>query len=255
MVVAQYRHPAAKRKLAFIGKGVTFDSGGISIKPSRRMEEMKYDMCGAAAVLGAMAAISCTKIPCHLIGGFPLVENMPSGKASRPGDIVKGYAGKSVEIINTDAEGRLILADALSYIEKKFRPDFMIDLATLTGSVEVALGRLAAGLLTRNEYLLETLQQAAERSGEKVWPLPLWEDYQDLVKSKIADMRNVGTKSQAGTITAAIFLQKFVEKTPWAHLDIANTAYDMPEKSYRPAGASGFGVKLLWHWVNHMARG
>jgi leucyl aminopeptidase len=255
LAVASYSHPAASKTIALVGKGVTFDSGGISIKPSKNMEEMKYDMCGAAAVLGALQAVSLTRLPVNVIAVMPLVENMPSGTATRPGDIVKSYSGKTVEIINTDAEGRLILADALSYVEKQYAPDMIVDLATLTGAVIVALGNLAAGVLTTDENMLESLQEAANISGERIWPLPLWDDYDELMKSKIADIRNISTKSGAGTITAAAFLKKFVEKTPWTHIDIAGTAWDMPEKSYRPAGATGYGVRLLWHWLKILATG
>jgi leucyl aminopeptidase len=224
-----------------VGKGVTFDSGGISIKPSKNMEEMKYDMCGAAAVLGAMRAISLSKLPVRALAVMPLVENMPSGKAVRPGDIVRSYSGKYVEIINTDAEGRLILADAISYVEKNYRPDFIIDLATLTGAVVVALGNMTAGVMTPSTRFLNLLQEAAAITGEKIWELPLWDEYQEMMKSKIADIPNISGKSGAGTITAAIFLKAFVEKTEWAHLDIAGTAYGMPEKSYRPEGATALG--------------
>jgi leucyl aminopeptidase len=254
LAIARYMNPDARKTVAMIGKGVTFDTGGISLKPSKNMEEMKYDMCGAAAVLGALSAITQSEIPINIVAAFPLVENMPSGSAIRPGDVVKSYSGKTIEIINTDAEGRLILADTLSYVEKNYRPDYMVDLATLTGAVVVALGNLAAGVLTNDKYILQSLQEAAAVSGDKIWQLPLWDDYKELMKSKIADIRNTGTKPQAGTITGAIFLKKFVEKTPWAHLDIAGTAYDMPEKSYRPAGATGFGVKLLWHWANILSK-
>jgi leucyl aminopeptidase len=249
LLVASLSHPAARKTVALVGKGVTFDSGGISLKPSKNMEEMKYDMCGAAAVLGTLQAVSLTRLPVNVIAVMPLVENMPSGTAIRPGDIVKSYSGKTVEIINTDAEGRLILADALSYVEKRYTPDMIVDLATLTGAVIVALGHLAAGVLTTDENMLESLQEAANISGERIWQLPLWDDYDELMKSRIADIRNISTKSGAGTITATAFLKKFVEKTPWAHIDIAGTAWDMPEKSYRPAGATGFGVRLLWHWL------
>ncbi len=255
LAMASLSHPAAKKTIALVGKGVTFDSGGISIKPSKNMEEMKYDMCGAAAVLGALQAVSLTRLPVNVIAVMPLVENMPSGTATRPGDIVKSYSGKTVEIINTDAEGRLILADALSYVERIYAPDMIVDLATLTGAVIVALGNLAAGVLTSDENMLESLQEAANISGERIWPLPLWDDYDELMKSKIADIRNISTKSGAGTITAAAFLKKFVEKTPWAHIDIAGTAWDMPKKSYRPAGATGYGVRLLWHWLKILAKG
>jgi len=167
--------------------------------------------------------------------------------------VVKGYSGKTIQIINTDAEGRLILADTLSYVEQKYKPDFMVDLATLTGSIVAALGDLAAGVFTPDNGLLQLLNEAADISGERIWQLPLWEEYQDLMKSKIADIQNVSNKPHAGSITAAMFLKSFVKKTPWAHIDIAGTAYDAPEKSYRPAGASGYGVRLLWHWIRLLA--
>jgi leucyl aminopeptidase len=250
LTIARYFHPAAVKKIALVGKGVTFDTGGISIKPSKKMEEMKYDMSGAAVVLATIQMASLARLPLEIIAVMPLVENMPSGKASRPGDIVQSYSGKTIEIIDTDAEGRLILADALSYVEQNYQPDYIVDLATLTGAVVSALGNNAAAILTRDPFLQKTLEQASELSGEKIWPLPLWEEYQELMKSSLADIRNLSTKTGAGVITAAIFLQKFVQKTPWAHLDIAGTAYEMPEKTYRPPGATGFGVKLLWHWLN-----
>ncbi len=247
LAIAAYEHPEAKKTIAMVGKGVTFDSGGISIKPSKNMEEMKYDISGAAAVLGALRCITHSKLPLRALAVMPLVENMPSGGAIRPGDIVRSYSGKYIEIINTDAEGRLILADALSYVEKNYQPDIIVDLATLTGSVVVALGHVVAGIMTENSGLLHMLQEAAGISGEKIWQLPLWDEYKEMMKSKIADIPNISNKAGAGTITAAIFLKFFVEKTAWAHLDIAGTAYGMPEKSYRPEGATGFGVKLLWH--------
>jgi leucyl aminopeptidase len=250
LTIAQYSHPHAREKIALVGKGVTFDTGGISIKPAKKMEEMKYDMSGAAAVLSVLQMVSLAKLPVEVTAVMPLVENMPSGKASRPGDIIHSYSGKTIEIIDTDAEGRLILADALSYAEQHYQPDYIVDLATLTGAVVSALGNQAAAILTKDKFLQETLTKASEISGEKIWPLPLWDEYRELMKSNLADIRNISTKPGAGVITAAIFLQKFIQKTPWAHLDIAGTAYEMPEKTYRPAGASGFGVKLLWHWLN-----
>ena len=253
LAIASYRHPAAKKTVGLVGKGVTFDSGGISIKPAKNMEEMKYDMSGAAAVLGALSAITQTGLPVNVTAAMPLVENMLSGKAVRPGDIVTSYSGKTIEIINTDAEGRLILADTLSYLERNYQPDYLVDLATLTGSVVAALGNVAAGIFSTEEELMNNLKDAGEIAGERLWPLPLWEEYQKMIKSKIADMRNISNKPGAGAITAGIFLQYFVEKTPWAHIDIAGTAYDMPEKSYRPEGATGFGVKLLWHWLNRFS--
>ncbi len=253
LAIATYHGPRAKKTVAVVGKGVTFDSGGISLKPSKNMEEMKYDMSGAAVALGTLVSVSATRLPLNLVAAFPLVENLPSGKATRPGDVVVSYSGQSIEVINTDAEGRLILADALSYVEKKYQPDCLVDLATLTGAVVVALGHLAAAVFASEEEHQKQLQQAAEISGERLWPLPLWDDYAELMKSPIADIRNISTQPGAGTITAAKFLQKFVEKTPWIHLDIAGTAYNMPEKNYRPKGPSGFGVRLLWYWLRNLA--
>jgi leucyl aminopeptidase len=254
LVITGYRHPAAKKTVGLVGKGVTFDSGGISLKPAKNMEEMKYDMSGAATVLGALSAISQTALPVNVVAAMPMVENMLSGSAVRPGDIVTGYSGKTIEIINTDAEGRLIMADTLSYLERNYKPDFIIDLATLTGSIVATLGNVAAGIFGTDEQLMSGLREAGEIAGERVWPLPLWEDYHEMMKSKTADIRNVSRKSGAGAVTAGIFLQKFIDKTPWAHIDIAGTAYDMPKKSYRPEGATGFGVKLLWHWLNRFTQ-
>ncbi|RQW03988.1 MAG: leucyl aminopeptidase [Calditrichaeota bacterium] len=253
LVIADYHPDSARKTLAFVGKGVTFDTGGISLKPSKNMEEMKYDMSGAAVVLGAIKAIAGTALPVRILAVMPLVENMPSGKAIRPGDIITSYSGKTIEILNTDAEGRLILADALSYVEKNYHPDIIIDLATLTGAVVVALGHIAAAVLSDDTNLLETLQEASRMSGEKIWEFPLWSDYKEMMKSRIADIPNISQKSGAGAITAAIFLKNFIEKTPWAHLDIAGTAYGMPEKSYRSEGATGFGVKLLWYFTRLMS--
>jgi leucyl aminopeptidase len=239
-------------KIALVGKGVTFDSGGISLKPSKNMEEMKYDMCGAAAVLAGMKAVSEAQLPVNLIGAIPLVENLPSGTAIRPGDIVKSYSGKTIEIINTDAEGRLILADAISYVVKNYEPDILVDLATLTGAVVVALGHTDAGLVSNDKSLIDELQQSGNISGERVWPLPIWEEHSDFMKSNIADLRNTSKESGAGAITAAAFLKQFVGSTRWAHIDIAGTAWGMVERSYRPKGATGFGVKLLYHWLKNI---
>ncbi len=255
LVIADYNPPAAVKTIAMVGKGVTFDTGGISIKPSKNMEEMKYDMSGAAAVLGAIVAVTRTALPVRVLAVMPLVENMPSGKAIRPGDIITSYSGKSIEIINTDAEGRLILADALSYVEKNYQPNIIVDLATLTGAVVAALGHIAAAVVSEDVDLLETLQDASRMSGERIWQLPLWDEYCDMMKSRIADIPNISKKSGAGSITAAAFLKYFIENTPWAHLDIAGTAYGMPEKSYRPEGATGFGVKLLWYMAQLLSEG
>ncbi|MCS7135872.1 MAG: leucyl aminopeptidase [Nitrososphaerota archaeon] len=231
----------------FVGKGVVFDSGGISIKPSEKMEEMKYDKSGAAAVIALMKAVAELKLPVRLIGIVPVVENLPSGNALKPGDIIKFRNGKTAEIINTDAEGRLILADALAYASE-MKPKAIVDLATLTGACVIALGTHASGLLSNNDKLAEALLKAGEKTGERLWRLPLWKEYFEQIKSEVADMKNVGGRP-AGAITAAAFLMNFVDSNiPWAHIDIAGTAWTQessPEKSYIPKGATGIGVRLL----------
>ena len=229
-----------------VGKAVTFDSGGISIKPSERMEEMKYDKAGGAAVVGILEAVAALKLPIKVIGLIPCVENLPSGTAFRPGDIIKFRNGKTAEIINTDAEGRLILADALSYAVEK-NPKAVIDLATLTGACIIALGTHASGLFTNNQELAEKIKRSAERTSERVWQLPLWKQYREQLKSDVADLKNVGGRP-AGAITAAAFLSEFVGDKPWVHLDIAGTAYmqeTSEQKSYTPKGATGVGVRLI----------
>ncbi len=233
----------SNRPIAIVGKTITFDTGGISIKPSERMEQMKYDMSGGAAVLAAIKAAAQLKIPVNVVGFLPATENMPGGNAMKPGDVVKTLSGLTVEVINTDAEGRLILADALSYALRS-RPSAIVDLATLTGACTVALGRNAIGLLGNHPGLLERVKAAGEASGERVWELPLWEEYFDQIKSDVADIKNVGGRG-AGTITAAAFLRKFVDDTPWAHLDIASTAWADEPRPYTPKGATGVGVRLL----------
>jgi leucyl aminopeptidase len=252
LALIKYNYSDANEKIALVGKGVTFDSGGISLKPSKNMEEMKYDMCGAAAVLGSMKVISESQLPAGVIAAIPLVENLPSGTAIRPGDIVTSYSGKTVEIINTDAEGRLILADAISYVIKNYAPNILVDLATLTGAIITALGHMDAGLMSNDKILIDELQESGNITGERVWPLPIWEEYDGLVKSNIADLRNTSKESGAGAITAAVFLRQFVENIRWAHLDIAGTAWGMPDRSYRPKGATGFGVRLIYHWLKNI---
>ncbi|MBD3336037.1 MAG: leucyl aminopeptidase [Candidatus Eisenbacteria bacterium] len=238
--------------VAVVGKGVTFDSGGLSLKPAASMMEMKYDMSGAAAALGLMRGIRAAEPTVNVVAVVPATENLPGGMATKPGDIVKSYCGKTVEILNTDAEGRLILADALSYAERTYKPAAMIDLATLTGACVVALGHYAAGLLSSDEGLVERIQAAAQRSGEKVWRLPLWSEYKEHLKSQFADMKNIGdSNAGAGTITAAGFLSEFVEEAAWAHLDIAGTAYWDRDRAYMPKGPSGYGVRLLADVVRH----
>lgn len=239
-------NPGAKEKIAVVGKGITFDSGGLDIKPFQYMEDMKNDKAGAAAVLGVMAAASKLNVPLHVIGLIPATENMPSGSATKPGDIVAAYSKKTVEIINTDAEGRLVLCDALSFAEEKFRPDAIIDLATLTGACVVALGYEAAAVLGTDQRLVEKIKSAGEKCRERVWPLPLWEDYDQSLESDAADIMNTtkGMDRAAGTIQGAAFLKKFVS-VPWAHIDIAGTAWLPAERDYQPKGATGYGVRLI----------
>ena len=233
----------AQDTVVFVGKGITFDSGGLSLKPSRGMDEMKHDMSGAAAVLGAMQAIGRLGPNLHVVGLIAATENLPSGTAQKPGDVVKSYAGKTIEILNTDAEGRLVLADALGYAAK-YEPKAVIDLATLTGAVITALGHFAAGLLGTDDNLIENIKAAADKTHERVWQLPLWEDYDEGIKSHVADVQNIGDGT-AGTIAGAVFLKKFADGYPWAHLDIAGTAWGVEGSSYIPKGASGYGVRLL----------
>ena len=230
--------------IAFIGKGVCFDTGGISIKPAQGMEDMKGDMAGAACVVGLMHALAARKAKVNAIGAIGLVENMPDGKAQRPGDIVKTMSGQTIEIINTDAEGRLVLADVLHYVNKRFTPKFMINLATLTGAIIVALGQEYAGLFSNSDKLVERLTKAGEETGERVWRMPLGAEYDKLIDSKFADMKNTGGR-WAGSITAAQLLQRFVDKTPWAHLDIAGTALGSPQTDINKSWSSGWGVRLL----------
>jgi leucyl aminopeptidase len=230
--------------VAFIGKGVCFDSGGISIKPAAGMEDMKGDMAGAACVVGLMHALATRKARVNAVGAIGLVENMPDGRAQRPGDIVTSMSGQTIEVINTDAEGRLVLADVLHYVNKRFKPRFMINLATLTGAIMVALGQEYAGLFSNDDKLVERLGKAGEATGERVWRMPLGPEYDKIIDSKFADMKNTGGR-WAGSITAAQFLQRFVDKTPWAHLDIAGTALGSPQNDINKGWSSGWGVRLL----------
>ena len=235
-----------KAPLSFVGKGVCFDTGGISLKPAKFMEEMKYDMAGSAVVAGLIQALATRKAKVNAVGVVGLVENMPGGNAQRPGDIVKAYNGKTIEVLNTDAEGRLVLADALSFTEAKFKPRFMIDLATLTGAIIMALGEEYAGLFSNNDELSNKIFKVGEKVKEKVWRLPLHDNYDKLINSPIADMQNINYSGGAGSITAAQFLQRFVtKKTPWAHLDIAGMAFSKKAANLNPGGATGFGVRLL----------
>lgn len=238
---------ASKKCVVLIGKGVTFDSGGISIKPAANMSEMKMDMSGAAAVVGAFEAVSRLRLPVHVVGLIPAVENMPSGSSMKPGDIVRHYGGKTSEVDNTDAEGRLILADALAYAEK-FKPAAVIDLATLTGACVVALGHVASGMMGNDDRLMKLLKEAGEKTYERVWRLPMFDEYEKLIKSEVADVKNVGGR-WAGAITAAWFLKKFVADYPWVHLDIAGTAILEEAQDYTPKGGSGVGVRLLFEFL------
>ncbi|MFL6822216.1 MAG: leucyl aminopeptidase [Xanthobacteraceae bacterium] len=230
--------------IAFVGKGVCFDTGGISIKPAANMEDMKGDMAGAACVVGLMHALAARKAKVNAVGAIGVVENMPDGKAQRPGDIVTSMSGQTIEIINTDAEGRLVLSDLLHYVNKRFKPKFMIDLATLTGAIIVALGQEYAGLFANDEKLAERLVKVGSEIGERVWRMPLGPEYDKMIDSKIADMKNTGGR-WGGAITAAQLLQRFVDKTPWAHLDIAGTAMGSPQTDINRSWGSGFGVRLL----------
>ena len=235
-----------KKPLAFVGKGVCFDTGGISLKPAKFMEDMTYDMAGSAVVVGLMKTLALRNAKINAVGVVGLVENMPDGNAQRPGDIVKSYSGKTIEILNTDAEGRLVLADALSFTEKKFKPQFIVDLATLTGAIIVALGSEYAGLFSNNDKLSSELFKAGEKVGEKVWRMPLHKNYDELINSKNADMQNINYVGGAGSTTAAQFLQRFIlNKTPWAHLDIAGMAFSKYGGALNSWGATGFGVRLL----------
>jgi len=245
------RYDGGKRgqaPLAFVGKGVTFDSGGISIKPAQGMEDMKWDMGGSAVVLGLMKALAGRKAKCNVVGVVGLVENMPSGTAQRPGDVVTSMSGQTIEVINTDAEGRLVLADALWYTQKRFKPKLMIDLATLTGAMIIALGQEQAGVFASDDKLAERLSASGKNVGELVWRLPMSAEYDKLINSDIADMKNVGGRG-AGSITAAQFLQRFTNGVPWAHLDIAGVTWSNKAKPTVPKGGTGFGVRLLDDFV------
>jgi leucyl aminopeptidase len=240
LIVLQYKGDSKNKKvLALVGKGITFDTGGISLKPAGEMDEMKYDMSGAAAVLGAIRALAAMHAPVNVVGVIPACENMPGGAASKPGDVVTTLSGQTVEILNTDAEGRLILCDALSYAER-FKPDAVLDIATLTGACVIALGHVATGLFANDQKLADEIRAAADDAWDRVWQMPLWEDYQEQLRSNFADMANIGGRP-AGSVTAACFLARFTRKLRWAHLDIAGTAW----KSGREKGSTGRPVPLL----------
>ena len=253
LIVLEYRggEPGA-RPIALVGKGVVFDAGGISLKPAEKMDEMKMDMAGGAAVIGACLAAARLQLPLNLVGVVPAVENLPSGSAIRPGDILTSLSGQTIEILNTDAEGRLILADALTYV-RRFKPRLVVDVATLTGACIIALGQHASAVLGNDPALVRKLCTAGEKCGERLWQLPLWSDYDQQIKSEVADVKNTGGRP-AGTITAAAFLQRFAKGLNWAHLDIAGTAWIEQPQPYRPKGASGVGVRLLTAFLREQAQ-
>jgi leucyl aminopeptidase len=241
-IVLEYAPRRARKHVALVGKGITFDSGGISIKPADRMEEMKFDMCGAAAVIGTIEAAARLELPVRITGVIPSTDNLPSGSAYKPGDIITMMSGKTVEIVNTDAEGRMILGDALHFASQ-LKPDHILDYATLTGACVVALASEAAGLFSNNDELARKLIECGERVGERLWRLPEWDDYKDLIRSEWADMKNSGGR-WGGAITAAVFLKEFVDCPSWAHLDIAGTAYAEHETAREARGATGAGVRV-----------
>ena len=245
-----------QKPIVLVGKAVTFDTGGISLKPGQSMDEMKFDKCGGCTVLGIMKSVSELKLPINVVGIIPSVENMPGGEAYRPGDIIKLYNGKTAEILNTDAEGRLILADALAYGEKQYSPKAIIDFATLTGACIVALGNNVAAIVSNNKQLTKKITDSSKTTTEEIWELPLTQDYMDMIKSDVADIKNVGIGRAAGTITAAAFLKNAIKDTPWAHLDIAGVAWTQgaatKEKPYNPKGATGFGVRLILDYLQKL---
>lgn len=250
LIVMEYmRGPKGAKPTVLVGKGLTFDAGGISIKPAPAMDEMKYDMCGGASVFGALKVAARLQLPINLVGVVPSSENLPDGQAVKPGDIVTSASGQTIEILNTDAEGRLILCDALTYVENNYRPAAVVDIATLTGACVIALGAHAAGLFANNSGLRRALRDAGETVGDRAWPMPLWEEYQEQLKSNFADVANIGGR-EAGSITAASFLHRFARKLPWAHLDIAGVAW----KSGAKKGATGRPVGLLAEYLIQGAR-
>ena len=246
-IVVEYNNGGDEKPKVLVGKGLTFDSGGISIKPASKMDEMKYDMCGSTVVLGVLHALSILKPKINVVGIIPSTENLVGAKAFKPGDILTAYNGKTIEVLNTDAEGRLILADGLSYASKHYDPEFIIDFATLTGAVVVTLGHVATGVMGTDEKLMRKVKESSKSTGEKVWELPLWPEYCKQIKSDIADVKNMGSAGQAGSIAAGAFLKEFVEEDiPWVHFDIAGTAWGAKPSSVDPKGsATGVGIRLV----------
>ncbi len=249
MMILEHNPRGAKKTIVLAGKGVTFDSGGINLKPGSGLDTMKMDMGGAASVAAALITAANLKLKTKIIGILPLVENMPSGSATRPGDIVKSLSGKTIEIGNTDAEGRLILIDAITYALKQYKPDTIIDMATLTGACVVALGEKIAGVFSSDDKLAKSIVESGEKTHERCWHMPLPDDYKPLLKSDLADINNVSSARWGGAITAALFLKEFTEDTQWAHIDIAGPAYTKKAEDYCPPGGTGFGVRLLCDWL------
>ncbi len=246
-IVIEYMNGGESKPKVLVGKGLTFDSGGISIKPAAKMDEMKYDMCGSAVVLGVFKTLSLLKPKLNVVGIIPSTENLSGGKAYKPGDVLTAYNGKTIEVLNTDAEGRVILADGLSYASKHYDPEYILDFATLTGAVLIALGHIATGIMGTDNGLMDKIKTSSKNTGEKVWELPLWKEYCKQVESDIADVKNIGAPMQAGTIAGAAFLKEFVgENIPWAHFDIAGTAWGVKPDSTHPKGsATGWGIRLV----------
>ncbi len=254
LVLLEHTVPGAKKTVALVGKGVTFDSGGLNIKTGGSIADMKSDMSGAAAVAATLITAARLKTKVNLIGAIPIVENMPSGNATRPGDIIRSYAGKTIEIGNTDAEGRLILIDAMAYVLKRYKPQMLIDLATLTGACVVALGEKIAGVFSNDEHLAASIASAGEKTHERCWRMPLPDDYKELLKSDFADINNMPSSRWGSAITAALFLAEFVGDTRWAHIDIAGPAYLKNENAYCGPGGTGFGVRLLTELLEGMVK-
>lgn len=255
MIMLDYAPPGATKTLAIIGKGLTFDSGGISIKPAGDMHEMKYDMCGAAATIHAIGAIASLKSKIRVVAAIGAAENMPDAKAIKPGDVYTAYNGLTVEVQNTDAEGRLVLGDVLSYVSEKIKPDYMVDLATLTGAVIIALGHEAAAVMSNNSDLVDTIKKASLESDDRVWEFPLWDEYGEDLKSDIADLKNIAGGRGAGSITAAMYLKNFVgENIPWAHIDIAGTAWRKKASGTQSNGPTGYGVRLLVELAEELSK-
>ncbi len=246
-IILEYNNGGEEKPKVLVGKGLTFDSGGISIKPAAKMDQMKYDMCGSAVVLGVFHALSKLKPEINVVGIIPSTENLSGSRAVKPGDVLTAYNGKTIEVLNTDAEGRLILADGLSYASKHYNPEYILDFATLTGAIVVTLGHIATGVMGNNEKLMEEVKISSKRTGEKVWELPLWPEYCKQIKSDVADIKNMGSTGQAGSIAAGAFLKEFVgEDIPWVHFDIAGTAWGAKPSSINPKGsATGVTIRLV----------